>query len=291
MEQLHLFSAGSANDDSNKHLWLKGAALFIPQLTELLTYTNYQFTPVDISYFQAQLPSVQAQLPSVQAQLPSVQAQLPSVQAHIPSTNNAEKVLGDILAKHQSDKSTQHNYHIVYSFIFNKLSARLTMLEIGMGTNNPSLVSSMGSSGRPGASLYAFREYLPHATIYGADIDRDILADIEWTRDPTGLKIPSGLKTCYVDQLDRSTFDAMNVTFGNSTYDLIIDDGLHSIGANLNTLLFALDHLNPHGWIVIEDIHIINNWKCIDFILRATNTYKTYIVKTRHSYLYVVNKL
>ena len=264
MEQLHLFSAGSANDDSNKHLWVKGAALFIPQLTELLTYTNYQFTPVDISYFQAQLPS--------------------------PS-NNAEKVLGDILAKHQSDKSVQHNYHIVYSFIFNKLSECLTMLEIGMGTNNPSLVSSMGSSGRPGASLYAFREYLPHATIYGADIDRDILAQIEWTRDLSGLQVPSGLKTCYVDQLDRSTFDAMNATFGNSTYDLIIDDGLHSIGANLNTLLFALDHLNPHGWIVIEDIHIINNWKCIDFILRSTNTYKTYIVKTRHAYLYVVNKL
>ena len=44
-----------------------------------------------------------------------------------------------------------------------------------MGTNNPNLVSTMGSSGRPGASLYAFKEYLPNAIIYGADIDKDIL--------------------------------------------------------------------------------------------------------------------
>jgi len=36
------------------------------------------------------------------------------------------------------------------------------------------------------------------------------------------------------------TFDALYANCGNSKFDIIIDDGLHSIGANLNTLIFAL---------------------------------------------------
>lgn len=86
----------------------------------------------------------------------------------------------------------------------------------------------MGSSARPGASLYAFKEYLPNANIYGCDIDKDILFENE------------GIKTCFVDQLDSTTFENISNSFGKIKYDLIIDDGLHSIGANLNTLLFAL---------------------------------------------------
>jgi hypothetical protein len=35
---------------------------------------------------------------------------------------------------------------------------------------------------------------------------------------------------------------------------VIIDDGLHSPGANLAVLLFALDALSAHGVLVIEDI-------------------------------------
>jgi hypothetical protein len=52
MEELHLFSAGSANDESHKHLWIKGASLFIPQMNELLGYTDYIFEIVDVEKFQ-----------------------------------------------------------------------------------------------------------------------------------------------------------------------------------------------------------------------------------------------
>jgi len=246
MDILHLFSANSANDELNKDLWLIGASLFIPQINKLLEYTSYEFNILDIENF------------------------------------NNENVtnLGNILANNQSDKSTCHNYHIMYSFIFNKLSANINILEIGLGTNNPNLVSTMHSWGRPGASLYAFREYLPNANIYGADIDKDILFESD------------RIKTCYVDQLDSTSFENISNNFGNIKYDLIIDDGLHSIGANFNTLLFALNSVNDNGWIVIEDIRIIENWKSIDFILNSTNKYKTYIIKTSGSaYLYVINKL
>ncbi len=245
IEDLYLFSASSANDKQNKNLWVKGASLFIPQINQLLEHTNYNFKIIDIETFQ---------------------------------NDNVDR-LRNILASNKSDKSTTHNYHILYSFIFNKLREDINILEIGLGTNNPTIVSTMGINGRPGASLYAFREYLPNANIFGGDIDHKIL--FQSTR----------IKTSHIDQLNYKTFDTLSKNFENITYDLIIDDGLHAIGANFNTLLFALRKINENGWIVIEDIHFIENWKSIDFILQSTNKYKTYIVRSKKAYLYVVNKL
>lgn len=245
MENLFLFSAGSANDDNNKHLWVSGAALFIPQLNSLLEYTNYNFNIIDIEKFN----------------------------------NDNSVILGNVLETNKSDKSTIHNYHILYSFIFNQLGENINILEIGMGTNNPDLVSSMGMYGTPGASLYAFREYLPKANIYGGDIDTNILFESE------------RIKTSYVDQLNIETFKDLSNNFGNIKYDLIIDDGLHSIGANLNTLLFALENVNKNGWIVIEDIHLINNWKSIDYILGSLVKFKTYVISAKGGCLYAINKL
>jgi hypothetical protein len=245
VDELFLFSAGSANDEKNKHLWVKGSALFIPQLNKLLDLTNYKFTTYTIADF-----------------------------------NNDSSKLGTIFTKYGSDKANNHNYHIIYSYIFNKLGvdSKLDILEIGMGTNNPHLVSSMGLNGKPGASLYAFREYLPNANIYGADIDRSILFESE------------RIKTSYVDQLNDRSFNDLLKKFGNIKFDVIIDDGLHSIGANLNTLIFALNNLKVNGWIVIEDIHIEHNWKIIDYLLNNTNKYKTYFINALGN-LFIVNKL
>lgn len=154
------------------------------------------------------------------------------------------------------------------------INSKLNVLEIGIGTNNPNLVSTMGLGGTPGASLIAFNNYLPNSMIYGADIDKNIL----FTYDR--------IKTFYVDQLDINTFD-------NIKFDLIIDDELHSIGANFNTLLYALEHLNVNGWIVIEDIKKshIDNWRAIDFIIKSMNKYKSYIILTKAAYIYVINKI
>ena len=180
-----------------------------------------------------------------------------------------------------SDKSNIHNYDIFYSYIIKQLGrdSNLNVLEIGLGTNNPTLVSSMGYYGKPGASLFAFRAYLHNSNIYGADIDKNILFESE------------RIKTAYVDQLEYRTFEELNVTFGNIKYDIIIDDGLHSIGANLNTLLFALSTLKPKGWLIIEDIHILDNWKSIDCILRGNPKYKTYVISAKNGSLYAINLL
>lgn len=251
IEMLHRFSAGSMNDESHRHLWFKGVSLFIDQLNAVLKYTGYVPQILDMSRFE----------------------------------NPESAKLEAVFKKNKSDKSRDHNYHILYSYIFDALAREkpLNILEIGMGTNNPHIVSSMGMGARPGASLYAWSEYLPNARIYGADIDSEILFD------------DGRIKTHQVDQLNQETFKAMHESFGvgEGGYDLIIDDGLHSIGANLNTLLFALKHVKVGGWIVIEDVcsRYVDNWFVIDYMLKQNPAYKVDIVKANSTHVFLVRKL
>jgi SAM-dependent methyltransferase len=252
------YSASSANDDTHRHLWVKGASLHIPQLNRLIDThcgsngdnNGYNFKVVDLQSLY----------------------------------DEKCEALGKVLRENRSDKSTTHNYHVLYSHIIEKLGGKdapLNILEVGLGTNNPSLVSSMGVGGRPGASLYAFREYLPNSKIYGCDIDKEILFEDE------------RIKTSFVDQLELSTFSEASNKFGNLKYDLVIDDGLHSIGANINTLIFGLENLKPGGWVVIEDIGgpLVHKWKSVDYILKTSGKYETFGIKTRSQSMYVVHSI
>lgn len=151
------------------------------------------------------------------------------------------------LDKWHSDKAdVVHNFHFVYGDIFRKLGRTnsLRTLEIGMGTNNPHLPSTMGKRGSPGASLRAFRDFLPRAAVHGGDIDRAILFQED------------RIRTGFVDQLDLPTLDTLYTAMGSEPFDLIIDDGLHALGANANTLLFALRSVRPGGFVVIEDVTV-----------------------------------
>lgn len=143
-----------------------------------------------------------------------------------------------------SDKSDSHDYHLIYGQIIAELGLNkaLNVLEIGIGSIDPSIPSNMGRDGHPGASLRAFRDVLPKAQIYGADIDSQILFR------------ENRIRTSIVDQMTPLSFQNMHASFGQPSYDLIIDDGLHAVSANLNSLLFSLPVLRPGGWMVIEDI-------------------------------------
>jgi hypothetical protein len=82
-----------------------------------------------------------------------------------------------VMTGHGSDKGRRaHNYTTVYSALLRgKFNQPYRVFELGLGTNNPELLSTMGVAGTPGASLRGWRELFPNATIYGADIDRTIL--------------------------------------------------------------------------------------------------------------------
>ena len=162
-----------------------------------------------------------------------------------------------------SDKSTGRNYHHLYGEILKDRGAVSCILEIGLGTNNLDVVSNMGAQGVPGASLRAFRECLPNATILGADIDTRVLFQEE------------RIRTYYVDQTDLASFESLGQNVPD-TVDLIIDDGLHSPNANLAVLAFGLGKLKTGGWLVIEDVpeRAVPFWRVVAALLPGAFTSK-----------------
>lgn len=175
--------------------------------------------------------------------------------ASIGTTPMNQKML-QTFQKHGSDKSSLHNYHCVYAGLFDDPSQVKKVFEIGLGTNNPEVISSMGFHGTPGASLRAFREFFPNAEIYGADIDRRVLFQED------------RIKTFFIDQLsDQSFADLPKEAF--TDLDLFIDDGLHSPDANLRSLFFGLQAVRPGGFVVIEDIRVeaVDIWKTVSSLL------------------------
>lgn len=151
-----------------------------------------------------------------------------------------------VMTWHGSDKGAgRHNYTTVYSALFRRWRGQpLRIFELGLGTNNPALQSTMGVNGRPGASLRAWRQLFPRAQVFGADIDRDILFKEE------------RIKTFYCDQLDgRTICDLWSQPALRDGMDIIIDDGLHTFEANASFLGRSLEHLRPGGVYAVEDIH------------------------------------
>jgi hypothetical protein len=149
-----------------------------------------------------------------------------------------------VLTKHGSDKGRPNNYTPVYSALFKERRGQpLRIFELGLGTNDTNAPSNMGAFGAPGASLRGWRELFPHALVYGADIDRNIL--IQKDR----------IKTFYCDQLDPSSIrELWSHPELQGGADIIIEDGLHTMEANISFLEASLDHLRPGGIYVTEDI-------------------------------------
>jgi hypothetical protein len=182
--------------------------------------------------------------------------------------------LGELFDKYGSDK-TRHDYHFLYGSVLGKDAARV--LEIGIGTNNTDVLSNMGYLGKPGASLRAFRDFCPAASVHGADIDRRIF----FSEDR--------IETHYIDQTDPASLaDLQTELTGN--FDLVIDDGLHSPHANVHSLEFGLKLVRPGGWVVIEDIGppALPIWKSIAAIL--PESYSSRLLRAPQSFVFAVRK-
>ena len=113
------------------------------------------------------------------------------------SNSKNNKQLTDLMNLFGSDKGGRNNHHNFASYyseiFFHKRNDIKNFLEIGLGTNDTSVLSNMGSNGIPLASLRAWRDYFKNANIYGADIDKNIL------------KNEDRIETFYVDQTDPIT--------------------------------------------------------------------------------------
>ena len=183
-----------------------------------------------------------------------------------------ERALADGFSRYGSDKAS-HDYHCVYAALLDKAGDHCAVLEVGLGTNNHAVMSNMGRSGHPGASLRAFRDALPGAEVFGADVDRDILFEEE------------RIKTFFVDQTDHAT--VRELTASLPELDLVIDDGLHSPDANMAIAWLARSRVKQRGWFVVEDIpeYAVPLWLLLSEYLAAD--FDAQLVRAANSLMYV----
>ena len=154
--------------------------------------------------------------------------------------------LCNIMKNHGSDKGGGwHNYTEKYYEIFESIKNKpMNIFELGLGTNFTDTPSNMGVNGKPGASLYGWREYFKNSKIFGADIDKRILFKSD------------NIETFYCDQKNPTDIKNMweNELLKNITFDIIIDDGLHEYEANIIFFENSIHKLNKGGFFIIEDL-------------------------------------
>lgn len=188
------------------------------------------------------------------------------------------EALEALFNQHGSDKSSTHDYHLIYAAVLDPQATR-AMLEVGLGSNDRSIPSNMGQDGRPGASLRAFRDFLPEAAIYGADID------------PASLFEDVRIRTFHVDQTDVDSVESL-FRLVPRDLDIVIDDGLHSPHGNIPLLSRALDAVRVGGWVIIEDIGREKRsiWTVVANLL-GSERFSCFLIETRACLVFAVRRL
>ena len=158
-----------------------------------------------------------------------------------------------------------HNYTDFYALLFDHCRNNIkNVFELGIGTNNEDVPSSMTNAGSPGASLRMWKEYFPNAEIVGADIDSRILFQED------------RINTFEVDQTSKNSIKAMWSKVVNE-FDIMIDDGLHEYSANINFFENSFHKLRSDGIYIIEDI-----------AHSEIKKYQKYFSNKNHNYMSVV---
>jgi hypothetical protein len=151
--------------------------------------------------------------------------------------------LAELFDLYGTDK-TRSGYHTTYEHLLAGRRDTITaVLEIGIGTLDPAVRSSMVGYAaphyQPGGSLRAWRDYLPNAEIWGVD-----------TQPDTQFTEPR-IHTALADSTDPGQLDT---ALQNRTFDLIIDDGDHDPRSQLLTLNNLWPRVRRGGAYIIEDV-------------------------------------
>ena len=189
---------------------------------------------------------------------------------------NKNSKLKKFLDAYKSDKSKKHGYHTLYEYIL-KSKNNPKIFEIGVGSNNKKILGSVGSNIVPGGSIIAFKKFKPKAKIYCADIDKQIKFN------------DKDIKFFYLNQFSVKSFNNLNNKI-KLKFDLMIDDGLHSIITNINSLIFFLKKLDSKGFCVIEDIGQEKKgiWEVVIKLL--PKNFKGCLIKFKLKYMLIVQK-
>lgn len=148
-------------------------------------------------------------------------------------------MLVDLIDDTRTDKHSWHNYLETYERKFQRMKyTAKNILEIGIDK---------------GGSIKLWHDYFPNATIYGIDI---MHIDTVWDGIKNNDRIKLMTSTdAYDENMIKDKFVDSKITF-----DVIIDDGPHSIESMVWTAKHMSRLLGDDGVLVIEDIQDANRW-------------------------------
>jgi hypothetical protein len=153
--------------------------------------------------------------------------------------------LNDIMIKYGTDKMIEdNNYMSVYEEILEPIkNNKLKILEIGIWRAPLEAQQREEGKGRrlPAASLMTWYEYLPNTEIYGIDLED--FKDINNDRIETSI--------CNQESVEDLTNLIERI---GGDFDVIIDDGGHTMKQHQVSLSVLFKHLKSGGAYIIEDL-------------------------------------
>ena len=149
-------------------------------------------------------------------------------------------MLIDLIDNYLTDKNTSHSYISTYERLFSsKKMFKNNILEIGIGEPKQNKEN--------GGSIKLWFDYFPNSTIYGLDIiDISNVNDIIKNNDR--IKLFTSINA-YDTTFIENTFVKNDIKF-----DILIDDGPHTLDSMIFFVTHYLPLLNETGVLVIEDI-------------------------------------
>jgi hypothetical protein len=99
------------------------------------------------------------------------------------------------------------------------------------------------------------------------------------------------IRTAVLDQRDEDSIKDEFDKLEDGSVDLYIDDGLHSLDANLLPIRHAFSKIRSGGWLVVEDIHAeaVPFWEAFGSAIPAFRG-RAAIVVAQAAYLSVLQK-
>jgi len=152
-------------------------------------------------------------------------------------TFSGRKTWKEIATHYGTDKVTTHHYERLYEHLLAPYRDKpLKMLEIGLGCD-----MNYG----PGASYYTWLEYFPFVDLYYIEFDAACAA--LWMNKTEKATVFAG------DQADISFLEDFLVKTGGD-FDVIIDDGGHTMVQQRTSLEVLWKSVKPGGIYFIEDL-------------------------------------
>ena len=160
------------------------------------------------------------------------------VPKEIYTYTNHMSTLASLVDNSLTDKNTTHSYLELYETLLqSKKNTAERILEIGIGDFGP----------KNGGSIKLWRDYFTNATIYGVDIiSRDRVVDNLLNHPRVVLHTSTN---GYSGDFVKKTFLDTNTKF-----DMMLDDGPHSLESMLLFISLYSPLLKDDGLLIIEDV-------------------------------------